>query len=108
MLGKKGPQGRFFDHYVYENHLPRDHELVWINKEVDFSFVEAETRDLYEEDFGRPSCLCAVALRRASVASRDAVSDALFGILRQSFRCSGFGAVCLQSALSLVCGVGSG
>jgi len=55
MLGRKDPQGRFFDHYVYENHLPQDHELIRIHQEVDFSFVEAETRDLYEEDFGRPS-----------------------------------------------------
>jgi IS5 family transposase len=55
MLGKKDPQGRFFDHYVYERHLPSDHELVRINHEVDFSFVEEETRDLYEEAMGRPS-----------------------------------------------------
>ena len=55
MLGKKDPQGRFFDRYVYENHVPQDHELVRIDREVDFSFVEGETRDLYEEDFGRPS-----------------------------------------------------
>jgi IS5 family transposase len=55
MLGRKDPQGRFFDRYVYENHLPQDHELVRIDREVDFSFVEAETRDLYREDFGRPS-----------------------------------------------------
>jgi len=55
MLGKKDPQGRFFDRYVYENHVPQDHELVRIDREVDFSFVEAETKDLYREDFGRPS-----------------------------------------------------
>lgn len=40
MLGKKDPQGRFFDHYVYKRHLPRDHELVRIHEEVDFSFVD--------------------------------------------------------------------
>ncbi len=55
MLGRKDPQGRFFDRYVYENHVPWDHELVRIDREVDFSFVEGETRDLYEEDMGRPS-----------------------------------------------------
>jgi IS5 family transposase len=55
MLGKKDPQGRFFDHYVYEHHLPLDHELLRIHEEVDFSFVEEETRDLYEEGMGRPS-----------------------------------------------------
>lgn len=55
MLGRKDPQGRFFDHYVYDHHLPQDHELVRIHQEVDFSFVEEETRDLYEEGRGRPS-----------------------------------------------------
>jgi IS5 family transposase len=55
MLGRRDRQGRFFDRYVYENHIPRDHELVRIDREVDFSFVEEETRDLYEEGFGRPS-----------------------------------------------------
>jgi len=55
MLGRKDPQGRFFDHYVYDHHLPQDHELVRIHQEVDFSFVEEETRDLYEEAMGRPS-----------------------------------------------------
>lgn len=55
MLGRKDPQGRFFDRYVYERHVPRDHELVRIDREVDFSFVEEETRDLYEEGVGRPS-----------------------------------------------------
>jgi len=55
MLGRKDLQGRFFDHYVYERHLPLDHELVKIHREVDFSFVEEETRDLYQEGMGRPS-----------------------------------------------------
>ena len=55
MLGRRDRQGRFFDRYVYENHIPWDHELVRIDREVDFSFVEEETRDLYEEGFGRPS-----------------------------------------------------
>lgn len=55
MLGRKDPQGRFFDHYVYDHHLPQDHELARIHQEVDFSFVEEETRDLYEEAMGRPS-----------------------------------------------------
>lgn len=55
MLGRKERQGRFFDRYVYESHVPRDHELVRIDREVDFSFVEEETRDLYDEGVGRPS-----------------------------------------------------
>jgi IS5 family transposase len=55
MLGKKDPQGGFFDRYVYETHVPQEHELVRIDREVDFSFVEEETRDLYQEGVGRPS-----------------------------------------------------
>jgi len=55
MLGRKDPQGRFFDRYVYKNHVPRDHELVRMDLELDFSFVEEERRDLYEEEMGRPS-----------------------------------------------------
>ena len=46
MLGRKDPQGRFFDRYVYENHVPQDHELVRIDRGVDFSFVEEETSEL--------------------------------------------------------------
>lgn len=55
MLGENNPQGSFFDHYVYENHLPMDHELVRIKKEIDFSFVKEQTKDLYDDSFGRPS-----------------------------------------------------
>jgi IS5 family transposase len=55
MLGRKDPQGKFFDHYVYGHHVPQDHELVRIHEEVDFSFVEEETRDVYAGVMGRPS-----------------------------------------------------
>ncbi len=92
MLGRRDPQGRFFDRYIYEHHVPRDHELVRIDREVDFSFVEEETRDLYEEGFGRPSWPPEVLFRM------------FCGVLFESFGCSGIGAVCLQHALSLVCG----
>lgn len=75
MLGRKDPQGRFFDHYVYEHHLPRDHELVRIDQEVDFSFVEAEARDLYEEDFGRPSWPPEMLFRMLFLEYYDHLSD---------------------------------
>jgi IS5 family transposase len=75
MLGKKDPQGRFFDYYVYEKHLPRDHELIRINQEVDFSFVEAETRDLYEEAMGRPSWPPEVLFRMLYVEFYSNLSD---------------------------------
>jgi hypothetical protein len=57
---------------------------VRIHREVDFSFVEDETRDLYEEAMGRPSWPPEVS-----------VSDALFGVLFESFGCSGLGVVCV-------------
>ncbi len=55
MLGRIDGQDDFFGYFVYGRHLPRDHELVRIKGEVDFSFVEEETKDLYGEGVGRPS-----------------------------------------------------
>ena len=75
MLGKKDPQGRFFDHYVYERHLPRDHELIRIHGGVDFSFVEAETGDLYEEGVGRPSWPPEVLFRMVFLEYYESLSD---------------------------------
>lgn len=75
MLGKKDPQGRFFDHYVYERHIPSDHELVRIHQEVDFSFVEEETRDLYEEAMGRPSWPPEVLSRMLFLEYYSSLSD---------------------------------
>ncbi len=68
MLGRKDPQGRFFDHYVYERHLPRDHELVRIHKEVDFSFVGAEknVQSLLEKE------------REQGLGHQAVVADALY------------------------------
>ena len=55
MLGKTDPQGSFFDSYVQEYFLPKEHELLKIKESVDFSFIEEETRDLYSKEIGRPS-----------------------------------------------------
>lgn len=55
MVGEKDRQSNFFDHLVYGRHIPQDHELAKIHREVDFSFVQEETKDLYEEGIGRPS-----------------------------------------------------
>jgi len=55
MLGKTDPQASFFDSYVEEYFLPKEHELLKIKKEVDFSFIEEETKDLYAKAAGRPS-----------------------------------------------------
>jgi len=54
MLGKPNKQKDFFDSYVYENLLPAEHILLDIKRQIDFSFVEEETKDLYSSQFGRP------------------------------------------------------
>ena len=55
MLGKTDPQASFFDSYVEEHFLPKEHELLKIKNEIDFSFIEKETKDLYAKVAGRPS-----------------------------------------------------
>jgi len=55
MLGKPNKQKDFFDSYVYENLLPAEHILLDIKDKIDFSFVEEETKDLYDCQLGRPS-----------------------------------------------------
>jgi transposase len=55
MLGKQDGQTDFFDRYVEERLLTDDHELLAINREVDFSFVEEEVGALYSAENGRPS-----------------------------------------------------
>ncbi len=55
MLGKTDPQASFFDSYVEEHFLPKEHELLKIKSEIDFSFIEEETKDLYAKVAGRPS-----------------------------------------------------
>lgn len=55
MLGKQDGQTDFFDRYVEEKLLTDDHELLAINREVDFSFVEEEVAELYSMETGRPS-----------------------------------------------------
>lgn len=55
MLGKLNKQKDFFDNYVYENLLPAEHILLDIRGQIDFCFVEEETRDLYDNQLGRPS-----------------------------------------------------
>lgn len=55
MLGKPNKQKDFFDSYVYENLLPTEHILLDIKERIDFSFVEEETKDLYDNQLGRPS-----------------------------------------------------
>jgi len=55
MLGKTDSQSNFFDSYVEEYFLPKEHELLEIKEKIDFSFIEKETKDLYAKIAGRPS-----------------------------------------------------
>jgi IS5 family transposase len=40
---------------IFSRWIPEDHPLVLIGRNVDFSFVEEETAELYHPDTGRPS-----------------------------------------------------
>ncbi len=55
MLGRQDRQVNFFDSEIFSRMIPEDHPLVLIRRNVDFSFVEEETRELYHPDTGRPS-----------------------------------------------------
>lgn len=55
MLGKQDVKKDFFDSYVEQQLLPKEHELLDIDAKVDFSFVEEEVADLYCSNTGRPS-----------------------------------------------------
>jgi len=55
MIGKQNKNANFFDSYVFDNLLPKEHILLDIKKEIDFSFVEKELEDLYNTKNGRPA-----------------------------------------------------
>jgi len=55
MLGRTDLQVSFFGSFIEEYFLPKEHELLKIKKEVDFSFIEEETKDLYAKVAGRTS-----------------------------------------------------
>jgi transposase len=55
MLGRRDEQSDFLDEYVYGHLIPAGHILVKIKENVDFSFIEEETEDLYSPDQGRPA-----------------------------------------------------
>ena len=55
MLKRENKQRDFFDSYVYDNLLPEKHILLDIKKNIDFSFVDEQCKDLYSSNRGRPS-----------------------------------------------------
>ena len=55
MLRKQSTQKDFFDSYVYERLLPKEHILLDIRQNLDFSFIDEETKSFYSDDTrGRP------------------------------------------------------
>lgn len=56
MLGSQDRhQPGFWDNWISQRLLPEDHLLMRIDRAVDFSFVEKETKDLYSPDQAKPS-----------------------------------------------------
>jgi len=55
MIGKQNKDVNFFDSYVFDNLLPEKHILLDIKKEIDFSLIEEEVRDLYDTKNGGPA-----------------------------------------------------
>lgn len=55
MLRKQSTQKDFFDSYVYERLLPKEHILLDIRQNLDFSFIDEEIKSFYSDDSrGRP------------------------------------------------------
>lgn len=54
MLVKQDGKNTFFDNYIFRNILPKEHILLDIKREIDFSFVNEELKDLYNINNGRP------------------------------------------------------
>lgn len=55
MIGKQDGKNTFFDDYIFRTILPKEHVLLDIKREIDFSFVDEELKDLYNPNNGRPS-----------------------------------------------------
>ncbi|MFQ6031783.1 MAG: transposase, partial [Candidatus Zixiibacteriota bacterium] len=75
MKGNENAQEDFFNLWVYGKHLPKDHPLLQIKKEVDFSFVDEETKDLYSDHMGRPAYPAGVLFRMLFLEFFDNLSD---------------------------------
>ncbi|MDI6605959.1 MAG: transposase [Candidatus Omnitrophota bacterium] len=91
MLGKPNKQKDFFDSYVYENLLPAEHILLDIKQSLDFSFVEEETKDLYDSQLGRPSYPPEVLFKMLflefyyNLSDVEAASQARYNVLYRYF-----------------------
>lgn len=69
------PQDNLFDSYYYDALVPADHELMQIDRHVDFAFVVAEVQDCYTGQ-GRPPLQPEMMLRFCFLKEYLNLSDA--------------------------------
>jgi IS5 family transposase len=69
------PQDNLFDSFYYDALVPADHELMQIDRLVDFSFVNAEVQDCYS-GIGRPPLSPELMLRFCFLKDYCVLSDA--------------------------------
>jgi len=77
---------------VYEKLVPKDHILYRINKQVDFSFLNEECKDLYSQDQGRPvknlpeiMFRSAIVQRLMDLSDRDMEESARYNLIVKWF-----------------------
>ena len=63
-------QNSIYDDYFVRRLVPEDHELLEIDREVDFSFVREEVADLYSEATGREAIDPELLLRLSFLQTR--------------------------------------
>ena len=68
-------QASIYDDYFVRQVVPEDHELLQIDREVDFSFVREEVADLYSDETGREAIDPELLLRLIFLQSRYDLSD---------------------------------
>lgn len=68
-------QASIYDNYFVRQLVPEDHELLEIDREVDFSFVREEVADLYSDEIGREATDPALLLRLIFLQAYDNLSD---------------------------------
>jgi len=71
----QAPQGSIYDDYFVRQLVPEDHELLQIDREVDFSFVREEVADLYSDALGREAIDPELLLRLIFLQARYDLSD---------------------------------
>lgn len=87
------PQDNLFDSYYYGALVPADHELMQIDRRVDFGFIAAETADCYapREGAGRPPLSPELMLRfcflkvYADLSDAELTAQAQYNLLYRQF-----------------------